>query len=792
MKPIKFSLFGVLSVVGMTALAQTNSISTTTPLGSDVTVTAITDNILRVTNIPTGSTVPESRTTVSGLKPQGEVHTSEVGGGKMLSTATGLRAMLHDQTGAVAIYGGNGRSVSDRGFRYLSKDGFFALSLTTSGNESFYGAGERGHAINLTGDTLVMYNKASYGYDKQDSRSNRLNITMPLVISSKGYALLFDDYAAAELILNNPLEYVTESDDPITYYYINGTGSIESTVRELSVLTGRQPIAPFWALGYITSRYGYRTQQQAVNAVDSLKTAGYPLDGIVLDHFWFGEGEDMGVLDWDTEAFPDPDKMLSDFKDRDINTIIITEPFVLKNRKGKNNYEYLDEHRMMARDSAGNTGGVSIWVGDGGLIDVTNPETRQWYKNIYRKNTERGVTGWWGDLGEPEMHPDSLVHYNGKTARQYHNLYGNDWASIVSELFEEDYPDTRLFSLMRSGTVGLQRYSIFPWSGDIARSWGGLQAQVPVMIGSGLSGLGYMSHDVGGFATSPEVPINPELYIRWLQVGLFTPTLRTHSTMYSEPYYYTENQDIILPLIKERYAWLPYNYTLAYENASEGLPLVRPLNFYDTQSATYDDIEDEYLWGRDILVAPVMNEGQTLRRVVFPTGTWLDLRNTRKIYNGGDTIQYAAPLSVIPLFVRAGSFIPRADYKMENTTDYRTDTYTVDYYPANGKSDGLIYEDNMKSPDVLSTGSYSLIHFNGDAGTNRTSIDISAELGSDSFQAANPTKTIILRIHNITTKPKGLKVDGRKHSCTYNRETGVVTITLTWNTASPVSIVLTR
>ena len=135
-------------------------------------------------------------------------------------------------------------------------------------------------------------------------------------------------------------------------------------------------------------------------------------------------------------------------------------------------------------------------------------------------------------------------------------------------------------TLMRGGTVGLQRYSVFPWSTDVSRSWGGLQPQVTIMLNSGLSGLGYMSHDVGGFAITEDYVVDPELYVRWLQLGTFSPVLRTHAQQVAEPYRYPEQQDIILDLIKTRYQWLPYNYSIAADNAMRGYPLVRPLNFY--------------------------------------------------------------------------------------------------------------------------------------------------------------------------------------------------------------------
>lgn len=205
------------------------------------------------------------------------------------------------------------------------------------------------------------------------------------------------------------------------------------------------------------------------------------------------------------------------------------------------------------------------------------------------------------------------------------------------------------------------------------------------------------------------------LYVRWLQLGTFSPVLRTHAQKTAEPYCYPEQQDIILPLIKERYRWLPYNYTLAYENASQGLPLVRPLNFYTPGSSLYDDINDEYLWGRDLLVAPVLTQGATERRVIFPEGEWIDLASPSDKYLGGDTILYPAPLNVLPLFVRSGAFIPTADYSMKNTGDYRTDRYTINYYPTEGKSSYTLFEDDTRSTTSLATGDYGLIQFDGDA-----------------------------------------------------------------------------
>lgn len=447
---------------------------------------------------------------------------------------------------------------------------------------------------------------------------------------------------------------------------------------------------------------------------------------------------------------------------------------------------------MFVRDSLGNPGEVKIWVGEGGMFDVSNPDTRDWLAERYHQLTEMGVTGWWGDLGEPEVHPDSLWHYNGLKARQYHNLYGNDWSKIIYDMFKEQYPDRRLMTMMRGGTVGLQRYNVFPWSTDVSRSWGGLQPQVTIMLNSGLSGLGYMSHDVGGFAVDPNNPVDPELYVRWLQLGTFSPILRTHSTRVAEPYKYPEQQHIILPLIKERYAWLPYNYTLAFENASEGQPLVRPLNYYNSADTSLDGITDEYLWGRDVLVAPVLKQGATEREITFPEGQWVDMANPSEVYQGGQTITYAAPLEVLPMFARAGALIARASYPMKNVGDYRTDNYTVRYYPVEGKSDGYIFEDDMSTPTTIAEGRYTLLRFEADAADKTVSVRLAAENGSQDYTNPTVVKNITFEVFNIGSRPASVTFNGKKAAFAYNAASRTVTVKVKWNITTVADLVITK
>lgn len=780
----------LLFICSTTSITASNGVfSTTTQQGRKVSITVINENIIKVSNAPAGVEVPISQSAI--LKPEKfNGQTIKQGNTTIITTPSGIIATLDNTNGAITISSGANRFISDNGVRTTNTDGTQTIQLYTVNSGSYYGAGERGHSFNLAGDTLIMYNKQNYSYMKGEARINQMNITMPLFVSSNGYAVLFDDYAAAKMIMNNPIEYITEGSEPVSYYFINGAGSIADVTTQYTKLTGRQELPPFWALGYITSKYGYKTESETRGVIDTLKRNDYPVDGVVLDLYWYGKEEDMGRLAWDPTQWPTHKNMLSDLKNKGVNTIIISQPYVLKNGRAIDNYNSLSPKGMFCRDSVGNTHDVTIWVGTGGMFDVSNPETRLWLRNRYKQLTDEGVGGWWGDLGEPEVHPESIFHYNGKTARQYHNQYGNDWSKIIYDLYKEEYPDTRLMTLMRGGTAGLQRFSVYPWSTDVSRSWGGLQPQVTIMLNSGLSGLGYMSHDVGGFAIDPENPVDPELYVRWLQLGVFSPILRTHAQQVAEPYRYPEHKHIILPLIKDRYRWLPYNYTLAYENASQGLPLVRPMNYYSNDKTKFDDIDNQYFWGKDVLVAPVLEKGATSRTILFPDGKWVDYNNPSEVYNGGDRIEYKAPLEVLPLFVRAGSFIPQADYKMENTGDYKTSQYTIQYFPIDGvESSYTMYEDDCKSTRSLQDNKYSLITFKGSDNNNKISIEIK---NNGTYDNAPVKKKMSIVVNNITAKPTQITIDGKKVSAKFNKKASTLTINFNWTVNNPVSINITK
>ncbi|MBQ6079766.1 MAG: hypothetical protein IJK93_05735 [Muribaculaceae bacterium] len=778
MKNYRIMTMVAVAMMALAAMAQPTSLTfNDAKRGQTITVTAVGNDIVRVDVVPdgwNGDRLPSLALdqTVMAVKPKVTINDwDDIG---MLRTENGVQVLCDKNVGSVTVSCGNTFYTTD-----LCERGQSTVRLLHQGKESFYGAGERGYSFNLSGDTLINYNAQNYGYQMGEARTKQMGITMPFVISSKGYGIFFDDFCKSSLYLGEEgIEYTSTSPQPLSYYVISGNGKVENVVRNFTWLVGRQELPPLWTLGYITSKYGYHDQRESEGVVDTLKREGYPLDGIVFDLYWYGKEEDMGRLQWDKEQWPDHRKMLRDFKEKGVNVVTISQPYVLTNGRAIDNYKLLDPQGLFCKtDGTDTTHTVTIWVGQGGMFDVSNPATRLWLRNRYKQLTEEGVTGWWGDLGEPEKHPLEIRHWNGLTAEQYHNVYGNDWSRIIYDLFKEDYPDRRPMVMMRAGTAGLQRYSVFPWSTDVSRSWGGYQPQVTIMLNAGLSGLGYMSHDVGGFAVDPANKRDGELYIRWLQLGLFSPMLRTHSTYQAEPYNYKEFGDLTLRLIKSRYTWLPYNYTLAYENARNGMPLVRPIGFYenDHNIARYDGIWDQYLWGRDVMVAPVMQQGAVSRDITFPEGTWVDMNNPARRYEGHTTVNYAAPIEVLPLFARAGAFIPQANYEMDNVGDYNPDRLDIVYYWSDQPSTFALFDDDLHSTGTLANEKHRLIHFIATPQGKTCYITIQ---GKGSFEGAAAGKEYRL-IVPATPNPGKVKINGKKSKgVTYDKRTATLTIPL--------------
>ena len=583
------------------------------------------------------------------------------------------------------------------------------IEFNITAEEMLFGGGARALGMNRRGNRLELYNRAHYGYEE---RSELMNYTLPIVFSSDKYLIHFDNAPIGFLDLDsnkdNSLSYETISGRK-TYQLIVGE-TWEKIVENYTGLTGRQPMPPRWALGNFSSRFGYHSQKEVMETIKKFKEDSIPVDAVIIDLFWFGKEMKgtMGNLEFYRDSFPEPKKMIKELEDQGVKTILVTEPFILTT---SNRWEEAVKENVLATDGKGKPFTFDFYFGNSGLIDVFKPEAKEWFWNIYKDLAEMGIAGWWGDLGEPELHPSELRHATG-SADELHNVYGHEWARTVYEGYRRDFMDQRPFILMRAGAAGSQRYGMIPWSGDVNRTWGGLRSQPEISLQMGIQGLAYMHSDLGGFAGDN---LDDELYARWLQYGVFQPIYRPHAQeeVPSEPVFReTKTKALAKKAIELRYQLLPYNYTLAYENSSTGQPLMRPLFFEEPDNPELYEIADTYLWGNEILVSTVMDSGLKEKSVVFPgKSNWFDAYSGKK-FTGGTTQSIPVVEQHIPTFVRGGAFIPMAK-PVQTTADYTGETLEVHYYfdEEVKESKGFLYHDDGKNTMAIEEGKYEIINF---------------------------------------------------------------------------------
>lgn len=653
----------------------------------------------------------------------------------------------------IAYYKGDSLLFSEeKGLLY--NDSIKGFRMNLQAHEKLMGAGERVLGMDRRGYRLRLYNQASYGYG---THAELMYYSLPLVVSSRKYMLLFDNVADGWLDMGKTEKDILQFEalgGRMSYVVVAGD-SYQSLPEHYTQITGRQPMPPRWVLGNISSRMGYKSQKEVEEVVREYKKQDFPLDAIVLDLYWFGpdlKGH-MGNLEWDKKAFPQPELMMKRNKDKGVKTILITEPFVLKNSA---KFEECAAQNLLGTDSVGQPYIYDFYFGTTALLDIFKPATKYWFWNIYKNYTLSGVDGWWGDLGEPEVHPADLQHVNG-SAELVHNAYGHEWAKTVFEGFKKDFSNRRPVILMRSGFAGSQRYGMIPWSGDVSRSWDGLKPQVEIALQMGMQGLAYMHSDLGGFAGDYK---DAELYTRWLQYGVFQPIFRTHAQLDvpPEPIYWDEQtKNIVRRFIKLRYALTPYLYTLVYQNSTKGTPLMQPL-FYANEDTSLIANAKSYLWGQDMLVSPVTEKGATWWQVTLPKGAnWYHFFTGQK-YKGGGEVRVPVTLNEIPVFVKGGSFVPMVK-PVENMEAYNTKNLALHYYydASVTASTGFMYEDDGKTNESWKNNQFEKLYFKSE--NNKQGLMLSVLRESYNYEGKPESRAINLVVHHIKNKPKSVRIN---------------------------------
>ncbi|OYU82192.1 MAG: glycosyl hydrolase [Flavobacterium sp. BFFFF1] len=785
-------LFSIIAVFLFTISATAQNARTfksfkKTPNGLEISVSDgkyiihfYNESIVETTFLPTGEAFnPESHAVV--LTPQNKIGKSAEKNGTITLTSTGITVSIKKSPFNISYAYKNKLLLSEKnGYAKKTETGndgktqqLETLNFNLDKDEALYGGGARVLGMNRRGNRLQLYNRASYGYE---TRADLMNFTMPLVLSSKIYAVHFDNPAIGYLDLDskkdNTLAYETISGRK-TYQVIAGD-SWAKLIENYTSLTGRQPLPPRWALGNFASRFGYRDQEMADKTAQHFIDDKIPVDAMIFDLYWFGKTikGTMGNLEFDRENFPNPEKMMAGLKEKGIKTILITEPFILTT---SSKWQEAVDKKVLATDVSGKPFTYDFYFGNTGLVDVFKPEARNWFWSIYKGLANQGADGVWGDLGEPEVFPSAAFTAKGK-ADEVHNIYGHNWAKMVFEGYQKDFPNQRPFILMRSGYSGSQRYGMIPWSGDVSRSWGGLSGQMEISLEMGMQGMGYMHSDLGGFAGDYN---DNELYLRWLQYGVFQPIFRPHAqeNVASEAIY----KDILTKekakkIIELRYRLLPYNYNLAFANHKTGLPLMRPLFFEEPANKNLSAVSQTYLWGNDFLVTPIIKAGATETSVFFPKGNWFDFFTGEK-HSGEKNITVKTAEDHIPVFVRGGAFIPMSKV-VQNTEVYsQSDLEIQYYYDADVKtSTSELYLDDGKTPDAYEKKQYEMIAFRSSLDADAITINVNDNPGLYSVR----DKKYTFFIHGLDKKPASASVNNAKTTVTeMGRNIYAITVDIT-------------
>ena len=726
-----------------------------------VEITAYSETTVKVLSLPDGTTGQERRSVSVVMKPWGEFRVDELEDELLLKTDQ-LSVSVDKSDCSLKFYSYIGQLMLEeaRPMDNASEEKT-ASFVANSRDEAFFGGGYNSKKVNIDNQPITIDNQPHFSWNSSTFMEG--NISIPFILSTQGYALFFDNQYRGAVLTPSSTEgtkFTTRSPSPVAYYYIaplnvvtNETYPCE-VVAEFTYLTGKTPMPPMWALGYMTSRYGYETQAQAEKAVEEIQKANIPIDGNVFDIQWQGPScAWMGTLDWYAPNWPDPEGMIERLKEKGVNSIVITEPYFTSQTP---HYSFLKDKGWLAdSDVPGMEWLQNDYVG---LIDYSNKDAADWmWRTAYKKLADMGVGAWWFDLGELEKDSENSLFVAGNRD-EVHNEFNNIWMDDVYSRLCENYPDRRHVILTRSGTAGMQRYGAMPWTGDIERSWSGLQLQIPAAINAGMSGIPFMTSDVGGFVALDAKPIDPELYLRWVQLATFSPCIRTHSATMPEPTNecYVDVIDQVRRYINLHYRYLPYTYSSIYIDChSWGEPLMRSIIFDGYMNEKeLAECDDEYLFGEDILVAPVV-ESATKRTVVFPQGTWVDMNDYTKTYKYGDKVEYDAPLDVLPYFGKLGTIIPRyRQTTFTNTRDIDRSQYSLLWLIDDNKlNTGYIYEDDLKSPDTADDN-YAYHIIQGRKNHNGYNIYIDTE--TDNYEGKPETRFFEFEIPRMTMDVKSV------------------------------------
>ena len=527
--------------------------------------------------------------------------------------------------------------------------------------DSFYGLGDKTGFLNKRSYAYENWNSDIPQAHNEDYRALYKSIPFLMCLKEKGaYGLFFDNTFHSYLNLGKESQdyfYYGADDGNLDYYFIGG-GTLAKLIENYTYLTGRTPLPQRWTLGYQQSRWGYECKEDIRQVLSKLKEKKIPCDSI---HFDIDYMDNFKVFTWDEKEYGPTGELLSEIKEQGIKPVVIIDPGT-KKEKGYFMYEEGVANDYFAKDKDGNVYVNEVWPGESVFPDFGKGQVRAWWADKTKILMDMGVSGIWNDMNEPAsfngpLPMDVVFHDEDREIdhAQMHNVYGHFMGKATYEGIRK-YSGKRPFVITRACYAGSQKYTTV-WTGDNQSLWSHLQMSIPQLCNLGMSGFAFCGADIGGFGADA----TPELLIRWIQAAVFSPLYRNHSSRgsrFQEPWQFgDEVVDIYRKYVELRYKFIPYIYDLFYQGQKTGLPVMRPLVLHYENDQNTREINDEFLVGENILVAPVVEQGARRRMIYLPEGTWYDYWTGQAIEGAGYILR-EAPLDICPIYIKAGSLIP--------------------------------------------------------------------------------------------------------------------------------------
>ncbi len=726
-----------------------------------VRITILADDLVRIQadqqgTPPSGSSVAVEKTDWPEILPSAML----TGDSAVLSTSQ-ITVVVTKSPVRITVRKQDGTVLCQDDERGMAWDGAnIRVWKKRQAGEQFFGLGEKTGALNRTGKAFAMWNSDIPAY-KADT--DPLYESIPFFYSLRHgavYGIYFDDTyrTSFDLGVESPDAYSFGATGGAIDYYVFAGQTPRQILGRFTELVGRMPMPPRWALGYQQCRWSYSPESKVRAIARTFRQKKIPCDVIYLDIDYM---DGYRVFTWSPKNFPEPKKLLADLAAEGFKVVTIIDPGI-KADSAYHAFQTGLADNAFLKYPDGRLYLGKVWPGICAFPDFTDAAARAWWGANFSVLIDAGVRGFWNDMNEPSVFDvpsktiDLDVVHNDDGRRTSHaanhNIYGLQMTRATYDGVRALRPEERPFILTRASFAGGQRYAA-AWTGDNVSSWEHLQLAVPMCLGLSISGQPFVGTDIGGFIGAPD----GELFARWLQLGVFTPLMRAHSVINSpdkEPWAFGPVYEAVnRSTIELRYRLLPYIYNAMHRASITGIPPMRPLIFDFPNDDAYLMDETDFLFGDDLLVAPVLWPGQRTQDVRLPAGTWYDYWTDRE-FRGGANVTVEAPIDRVPFFVKAGAILP-TQQPMQYVDQAPVSPLTLTVYPADSSSTTYYGDDGISFG--YRKGQYSERTITQQRSAARVVLTFTASEGSYPV----PRRYVDVRFLHVAEAPASVAIEGK-------------------------------